>query len=126
MPTLVSDMHAMAGLVDKSGLKNKSEDVLNSFHMVADAQDYVRTLRRPISSLICRRFSFFRLAIHISHASLAAGLALPDAEVETRRPRNHEPNHGAFLAVCGDAQESLKDSAAGQCLQRASKPMLRL
>ena len=86
MPTLVSDMHAMAGLVDKSGLKNKSEDVLNSFHMVADAQDYVRTLRRPISSLICRRFSFFRLAIHISHASLAAGLALPDAEVETRRP----------------------------------------
>ncbi|CAE7771917.1 unnamed protein product [Symbiodinium sp. CCMP2592] len=86
MPGLVSDMHAMAGLADKSGLKNKSEDALNSFHMVADAKEYVRTLRRPISSLICRRFSFFRLAIHISHASVAAGLALPDAEVETRRP----------------------------------------
>ncbi|CAE7565997.1 unnamed protein product [Symbiodinium sp. CCMP2456] len=87
MPTLVSDMHAMAGLVDKSGLKNKSEDALSSFHMVADAKDYVRTLRNPTSSLICRRFTFFRLAIHISHASLAAGLALPDADVETKRPQ---------------------------------------
>ncbi|CAE7849259.1 unnamed protein product [Symbiodinium necroappetens] len=87
MPALVSDMHAMAGLVDKSGLKNKSEDALNSFYMVADAKDYLRTLKRPTSSLICRRFTFFRLAIHVSHASLAAaGLALKDADVETQRP----------------------------------------
>ena len=42
-------MHAMAGLVDKSGLENKSFDALASYELVADASVYLSMTQ------LCRR-----------------------------------------------------------------------
>ena len=95
MPRLVSDMHAMAGLVNKSGLKNKSFDALTSYNWVADASTYVR----PDSE--CSDFRSFHLAIHVSHASLTEGLGLPMGEVEARRPRIMKETMERFWSCIG-------------------------
>ncbi|CAE7802826.1 sirt2 [Symbiodinium sp. CCMP2592] len=95
MPRLVSDMHAMAGLVNKSGLKNKSFDALTSYNWVADATTYVR----PDSE--CGDFRSFHLAIHVSHASLTEGLGLPMEEVEARRPTIMKETMERFWSCIG-------------------------